>query len=88
MTHLPFIAASYALGVLVPLLFGIAAFTRMGTARRRLAAIDPRDKRPGTGSRVNRSGAGSRDNRPGADSRANRAGPHARHAHRNAGGGA
>jgi hypothetical protein len=47
MTHLPFITASYALGVLVPLLFGIAAFTRMGTARRRLAAIDPRVNRPG-----------------------------------------
>jgi hypothetical protein len=47
MTHLPFIAASYALGVLIPLLFGIAAFTRMGTARRRLAAIDPRANRPG-----------------------------------------
>ena len=38
MTHLPFIAASYVLGVLVPLVFGIAAFTRMGTAGRRLAA--------------------------------------------------
>jgi hypothetical protein len=47
MTHLPFIAASYVLGVLIPLLFGIAAFTRMGTARRRLAAIDPRANRAG-----------------------------------------
>jgi len=47
MTHLPFIAASYALGVLVPLIFGITAFTRMGAARRRLAAIDPRVNRPG-----------------------------------------
>ena len=46
MTHWPFIAASYALGVLIPLLFGIAAFARMGTARRRLAAIDPRAHRP------------------------------------------
>jgi hypothetical protein len=45
MTHLPFIAASYALGVLVPLIFGIMAFTRMTTARRRLAAIDPRAQR-------------------------------------------
>jgi hypothetical protein len=60
MTHLPFIAASYALGVLIPLLFGIAAFTRMGTARRRLAAIDPR---------VNRAGAGdSRSQRARTDS--------------------
>jgi hypothetical protein len=48
MTHLPFITASYALGVLVPLLFGIAAFTRMATARRRLVAVDPRINRPGT----------------------------------------
>jgi len=48
MTHWPFIAASYTLGVLIPLVFGIAAFTRMGTARRRLALIDPRLHRPGT----------------------------------------
>jgi hypothetical protein len=48
MTHWPFIAASYALGVLVPLVFGIAAFTRMGSARRRLAAIDPRANRSGS----------------------------------------
>jgi hypothetical protein len=54
MTHLPFIAASYVLGVLVPLIFGISAFTRMGAARRRLAAIDPRDKRPGAGPRAHR----------------------------------
>jgi hypothetical protein len=47
MTHLPFIAASYALGVLVPLVFGVLAFTRMGTARRKLAAIDPRAQRKG-----------------------------------------
>ena len=45
MTHWPFIAASYALGVLIPLAFGIAAFTRMGTASRRLALIDPRANR-------------------------------------------
>jgi hypothetical protein len=51
MTHWPFIAASYALGVLIPLVFGIAAFNRMGTARRRLALIDPRvSHRPGAGS--------------------------------------
>jgi hypothetical protein len=54
MTHLPFIAASYALGVLVPLIFGITAFTRMGAARRRLAAIDPRVNRPGAGPRQHR----------------------------------
>ena len=50
MTHWPFIAASYALGMLIPLVFGIAAFIRMGTARRRLALIDPRVSRPGAGS--------------------------------------
>jgi hypothetical protein len=50
MTHLPFIAASYALGILIPLVFGITAFTRMGIARRRLAAIDPRAHRIRLGS--------------------------------------
>jgi hypothetical protein len=45
MTHWPFIGAAYALGVLIPLVFGISAFTRMGTARRRLASIDPRSHR-------------------------------------------
>jgi hypothetical protein len=58
-THLPFIAASYALGVLIPLLFGIAAFTRMGTARRRLAEIDPRVNRPGAGPRQHRTRSGT-----------------------------
>jgi hypothetical protein len=61
MTHLPFVAASYALGVVIPLLFGIAAFTRMGTARRRLAAIDPRVSRPGTGPRSQRTQADAPD---------------------------
>jgi hypothetical protein len=42
MTHLPYIAASYALGVLVPAGYALAAFLRMRTAKRRLAAIDPR----------------------------------------------
>ena len=45
MTHLPFIAASYALGVAVPATFAINAWRRMWAARRRLLAIDPR--RPG-----------------------------------------
>jgi hypothetical protein len=47
MTHLPFIAAAYALGILVPASFAVSAFLRVGAARRRLAAIDPRG-RPGT----------------------------------------
>lgn len=42
MTHLPYIVAAYALGVLVPASFGIAAFVRMRIAARRLAAIDRR----------------------------------------------
>ena len=57
MNHLFFIAASYALGVVVPAGFGIAAFVRMGSARRRLAAIDPRINRPGAGLRQHRRGA-------------------------------
>ncbi len=42
MTHLGFVAASYALGIAVPVLFGLAAARRLAVARRRLAAIDPR----------------------------------------------
>jgi hypothetical protein len=42
MTHLPFIAAAYALGVAVPLWFGLAAWTRLRAAIRRLAVVDPR----------------------------------------------
>ena len=36
MTHLPFIAAAYALGLGVPAAFGILAWWRIGQARRRL----------------------------------------------------
>jgi hypothetical protein len=46
MTHLPFIAAAYGLGVLIPVGFALAAFQRMASARRRLAAIDPRVQGP------------------------------------------
>jgi len=41
-THLPFIAAAYALGILVPAWLGLTAWTRLRTATRRLAAVDPR----------------------------------------------
>jgi hypothetical protein len=41
-THLPYIVASYLLGVLIPGTFALAAFLRMYSARRRLAAIDQR----------------------------------------------
>jgi cytochrome c biogenesis protein CcdA len=42
MTHLPYIAASYALGLGVPLTLGLLAWQRLARARRRLAAVDPR----------------------------------------------
>jgi hypothetical protein len=45
MTHLPFVAASYALAVLVLGWFGIGAWLRTVSARRRLTAIDPRRER-------------------------------------------
>jgi len=56
MTHLPFIVGSYALGVLVPAGFALAAFLRLGAARRRLAVIDPR-ARPRAGPRPRPGGA-------------------------------
>ena len=45
MTDLPYIAGSYALGLLIPGSFAIAAFIRMRAAGRRLAAIEPRRRR-------------------------------------------
>jgi len=42
MTHLPYIAASYGLALLVGAAFTIDAWLRTGRARRRLDAIDPR----------------------------------------------
>jgi hypothetical protein len=44
-THLPFIVAAYALGVLIPAALAIDVYLRLGSARRRLAAIDPRRNR-------------------------------------------
>jgi hypothetical protein len=41
-THLSFIAASYALGLFVPLAFAADAWVRMRAAQRRLGAVDPR----------------------------------------------
>jgi hypothetical protein len=52
MTHLPFIAGSYALGILVPVGFALSAYLRLGAARRRLAAIDPRARGGRTSSRT------------------------------------
>jgi hypothetical protein len=67
MTHLPFIAGAYALGVLIPAGFGLSAYLRLGAARRRLAAIDPRAKGSGAGPR-SRSGTSPRV-QPGAGPR-------------------
>jgi hypothetical protein len=44
-THLTYIIAAYGLFVLVAGAFTIDAWTRMGRARRRLAALDPRAHR-------------------------------------------
>ena len=43
MTHLPFVAASYALGLGVPLVLGAMAALRLRAVRRRLAVLDPRE---------------------------------------------
>jgi hypothetical protein len=67
---LPFVAGSYALGILVPAGFALSAYLRLGAARRRLAIIDPRVKGPGTGPRT-RPGADPRA-RPGAEPRVGR----------------
>jgi hypothetical protein len=50
-THLPYIVASYALGVLIPGAFAAEAFIRMRLARRRLTALDTRVNRPGASPR-------------------------------------
>ena len=67
MTHLPFIAASYALGVVIPVGFAVAAIVRAGAARRRLAAIDPRSSGRSGGSRMRGKSKGPQSARLGAD---------------------
>jgi hypothetical protein len=47
MTHLPYIAAAYALGLLVPLALAANAWARTRAASRRLAAVEPRRRRTG-----------------------------------------
>ena len=42
MTHLPYIAAAYTLGILIPVVFAVLSWQRLGAAKRRLEAIDPR----------------------------------------------
>jgi hypothetical protein len=44
-THLPFVAASYALGAGLPILFAIQVLMRLRRVARRLDAIDPRRNR-------------------------------------------
>jgi hypothetical protein len=44
-SHLPFVAASYALGAGLPIVLTIEALLRLRGASRRLDAIDPRRKR-------------------------------------------
>ncbi len=46
MTHLPYIAAAYTLGIGIPVVFAILSRQRLAATRRRLAAIDPRASRP------------------------------------------
>ena len=45
MTHLPYIVASYVLGVAIPAAFAASAFMRMRSANRRLAAMGARRAR-------------------------------------------
>ena len=45
MTHLGFIAASYALAIVIPAGFAIDAARRLAVARRRLAVLDRRVQR-------------------------------------------
>ncbi|MCQ8241113.1 heme exporter protein CcmD [Rhizosaccharibacter radicis] len=47
MTHLPFIAASYGLFVLLALWLSISATLRLRTAKRRLRALDAALAAPG-----------------------------------------
>ena len=44
MTHLPFVAAAYALGIGIPVVFAVLSMQRLSQARRRLDALDPRGK--------------------------------------------
>jgi hypothetical protein len=45
MDHLTYIIASYGLAVVIGGYYAVAAWVRMQRARRRLAAIDPREAR-------------------------------------------
>jgi hypothetical protein len=45
MTHLPFIVAAYVIALGTPIILTTQALLRAGRAKRRLAAIDPRQNR-------------------------------------------
>ena len=45
MTHFGFVATAYALGLAVPMAFTATALVRLRAATRRLAVIDPRQRR-------------------------------------------
>jgi heme exporter protein D len=45
MNHLPYIVAAYGLTLAVVAVFAVNAWLRTGSARRRLAALDTRDRR-------------------------------------------
>jgi hypothetical protein len=45
MTHLPYIAAAYAIAIAVPSYFAIETFFRVRSAQRRLAAVDHKRER-------------------------------------------
>ena len=47
MTHLPYVAACFGLGLAVPLAYAAGAWQRLTRARRRLAQIDPRNTSTG-----------------------------------------
>jgi hypothetical protein len=44
-THLPYIAAAYAIAIGVPVFFSVSVWFRVRSASRRLAAIDTRRER-------------------------------------------
>ena len=45
MDHLTYIMAAYGLAVVITACYAVSAWVRMARARRRLAAIDPREAR-------------------------------------------
>ncbi len=46
MDHAAYVLPAYALGVIVPMWLGLQAALRLARARRRLAAVETRGRRP------------------------------------------